>query len=78
MQEHGHGTDELKDYFKESRSKWINIFPNNPTQTDILRFKRMPQGEENTAFSRGRNEFKKKRDLYKGMFDSIREDFRYD
>ena len=66
----------MKNHFKESRSKWINIFPNNPTQIDILRFKRMPHGEENTAFSKSRSEFKKKKDLYKGIFDSMKEDFR--
>ena len=67
--------DMVASAFKQSRSKWINIFPHNPTQTDSLRFKKMPYGEMNTAFTKSKSDFKKKKDYYKAIFDSMKEEF---
>ena len=65
----------MRDSFNESRSKWINIFPHNPTQTDSLRFKKMPYGEMNTVFSKSKSDFKKKKDYYKVIFNKMEENF---
>ena len=64
-----------KSRFKQSRSKWVNIFPRNPTQIDSLRFNKMPYGEMNTAFTKSKSDFKKKKDSRKVIFDSMKEDF---
>lgn len=45
----------MKDRLKQS--KWINRFPNNPTQTQYLRFLESPGKVLKSAFTRNEDKF---------------------
>lgn len=44
---------------KLDQSKWVNLFPRNPTQTKYLRFLKTPNAKMNTLFTDNEQEFKK-------------------
>jgi hypothetical protein len=48
----------MKDYLE--RHKWVNRFPNNPTQTKYIRFLKMPQSGVVSPFTKSRDEFKRR------------------
>jgi hypothetical protein len=53
-----------------AKSKFINLFPNNPTQTKYRRALKTVSGNMETDFSRRQEAFKKKwRNLYEEGLD---------
>jgi hypothetical protein len=41
------------------KAKWLNRFPNNPTQNRYTRFLRGPNAKPNDAFTKSQKEFRK-------------------
>jgi len=46
----------MKDYLQ--KHKFLNVFPNNRTQTMYLRFLKMPTSKLETAFTKNKENFK--------------------
>jgi hypothetical protein len=47
----------MKDYL--GNANWINQFPRNPTQTDLIRFKTNPASPLTSGFKKSRDEWNK-------------------
>jgi hypothetical protein len=44
----------------DAYNKWVNLFPQNPIQTGMLRFNRLPSSEIRSSFSDAATDFRKK------------------
>ena len=49
---------------KNPWSKWVNTFPNNPTQTNRLRFQKQPGGEIKNSFTDARDAWDKRQSTF--------------
>jgi hypothetical protein len=57
-------------------SRWINMFPNSPIQTGMLRFNRLPSSEIRSSFSDAAADFRKKmtmNDRFKTAYSGLLE-----
>ena len=60
---------------KDRLTKLRNVFPNNPTQTTYLRFKRFPQSPLHTSFTEAVERFNKYEDSLKTVYEKYVGDF---